>query len=98
MRVASPPLAYNCKFLNFSPSRSELDLAARKAMKELAVGSEPDPAQYGRAGSEKNCAMVERIRQMLRLSSLKYQRLEDLVAAVSLPKERLCTYCWDGAE
>ena len=42
--------------------------------------------------------MVERIRQMLRLSSLKYQRLEDLVAAVGLPKERLCTYCWDGAE
>jgi len=98
MRVACPPLAYNCKFLNFSPSRSELDLAARKAMKELAVGSDPDPRQYAQAGSEKNCVMVERIRQMLRLSSLKYQRLDDLVAAVGLPKASLCTYCWDGAE
>ena len=42
--------------------------------------------------------MVERIRQQLGLTSLKYQRLDDLVAAIGLPKSRLCTYCWDGAE
>ena len=43
-------------------------------------------------------AMVERIRQRLGLTSLKYQKLDDLVAAIGLPKEKLCTYCWDGAE
>ena len=98
MRVACPPLAYSCKFLNFSRSRSELDLAARKAMKELAVGAEPDPRECTACGSEKYRAVVERVRQMLRLSSLKYQRLEDLVAAIGLPREKLCTYCWDGTE
>ena len=98
MRVACPPLAYSCKFLNFSRWRSELDLAARKAMKELAVGAEPDLRECVTCGSEKNRAVVERVRQMLRLSSLKYQRLEDLVAAIGLPREKLCTYCWDGAE
>ena len=98
MRVACPPLTYSCKFLNFSRWRSELDLAARKAMKELAVGAEPDLRECVTCGSEKNRAVVERVRQMLRLSSLKYQRLEDLVAAIGLPREKLCTYCWDGTE
>jgi amidophosphoribosyltransferase len=42
--------------------------------------------------------MVERIRKRLKLTSLKYQRLSDLVRAIGLPKDRLCTYCWDGAE
>ena len=42
--------------------------------------------------------MVERIRQRLGLTSLKYQKLGDLVSAIGLPKEKLCTYCWDGAE
>ena len=44
-----------------------------------------------------NAAMVERIRQSLRLTSLQYQRLDNLVAAIGLPKERLCTHCWDGS-
>jgi amidophosphoribosyltransferase len=98
MRVACPPLAYNCKFLNFSRARSELDLAARKAMKELTVGGEPDLRECVTCGSEKNRAVVECVRQMLRLTSLKYQRLDDLVAAIGLPREKLCTYCWDGTE
>jgi amidophosphoribosyltransferase len=41
--------------------------------------------------------MVEQIRHNLRLTSLKYQRLDDLVAAIGLPKERLCTHCWDAS-
>jgi amidophosphoribosyltransferase len=52
---------------------------------------------YATDGSEKNLAMIDHIRQRLRLTSLKYQRLEDLVEAIGLPKERLCTHCWDGS-
>jgi amidophosphoribosyltransferase len=52
--------------------------------------------EYAKAGSEKNQAMVELIRRELKLTTLKYQRLEDLVAAIGLPKEKLCTHCWDG--
>ena len=98
MRPACPPLTHGCKFLNFSRSRSELDLAARTAIKELEGEDGKHLEEYSTAGSPKNCAMIECIRRRLGLTSLKYQRLEDLVSAIGLPKERLCTYCWDGAE
>ncbi len=98
MRPACPPLVYGCKFLNFSRSGSELDLAARKGIAELEGTHDIDLHEYDRAGSEKYGAMVDSIRQRLRLTSLRYQRLEDLIGAIGLPKEKVCTYCWDGAE
>ncbi len=98
MRPACPPLVYACKFLNFSRSRSEMDLAARTAIHELVGNHVDDLSAYAKAGSERYEAMVENIRERLDLTSLQYQRLEDLVDAIGLPKEKLCTYCWDGAE
>jgi amidophosphoribosyltransferase len=98
MRPACPPLSYGCKFLNFSRSRSELDLAARTAIKEIEGTDDKNLAEYANPCSEKHCAMVEKIRKRLKLTTLKYQKLSDLVAAIGLPKEKLCTYCWDGAE
>jgi amidophosphoribosyltransferase len=98
MRPACPPLLYSCKFLNFSQSRSELDLAARKAIQKIEGTADQFLDEYTDPDSEKHSAMVERIRERLRLTSLKYQRLPDLVEAIGLPKERLCTYCWDGTE
>jgi amidophosphoribosyltransferase len=98
MRPACPPLVYGCKFLNFSRSRSELDLAARRGIKELEGEGDKDLSDYACAGTDKYCAMVDRIRNRLGLTTLRYQRLEDLVEAIGLPKEKLCTYCWDGAE
>jgi amidophosphoribosyltransferase len=97
MRPACPTLIYPCEFLNFSTSQSTLDLAGRKAIEELGGAGENFLPEYAAAGSEKNLAMVDRIRRSLRLTSLKYQRLEELVAAIGLPKERLCTHCWDGS-
>ena len=98
MRPACPPLVYGCPFLNFSRSKSEMDLAARKAIRELE-GPEPgDLSAYTRAGSAKYEAMVASIRKRLNLTSLKYQKLDDLVRAIGLPKDKLCTFCWDGAE
>lgn len=98
MRPACPPLVYSCKFLNFSRSRSELDLAGRKAIHQIEGTGDKFPDEYTDPDSGKHAAMVERIRERLKLTSLKYQRLPDLVEAIGLPKERLCTYCWDGAE
>ncbi|MFC2165668.1 amidophosphoribosyltransferase [Acidobacteriota bacterium] len=97
MRPACPPLVYGCKFLNFSRSRSELDLAGRKAIYELE-GEKGDPASYSNPDSEKYKEMITQIRDRLKLTSLRYQRLSDLVQAIGLPKEKLCTYCWDGVE
>lgn len=98
MRPACPPLIFGCKFLNFSRSKSELDLAGRRAIKELEGQEGPPPAEYADPASDKCQAMVERIRHRLGLTTLKYQRLDDLITAIGLPKEKLCTYCWDGNE
>jgi len=98
MRPACPPLVYGCKFLNFSRSKSELELAARRAIEELGADARQPLKEFADPDSDQHGAMVERVRDRLGLTSLRYQRLDDLVAAIGLPKERLCTYCWDGAE
>ncbi|MDJ0767000.1 MAG: amidophosphoribosyltransferase [Myxococcota bacterium] len=100
MRPACPPLIHSCKFLNFSRSRSVMDLAGRKAIQELQPNgpSEEDLAAYANPDTEQHTAMVDCIGKRLGLSSLRYQRLDDLVSAIGLPKEKLCTYCWDGVE
>jgi amidophosphoribosyltransferase len=98
MRPACPPLVYGCKFLNFSRSRSELDLAGRWAIKELIGRDIGDPTEYTDPESDNYKAMVDVIRKRLGLTTLQYQKLEDLVNAIGLPKESLCTYCWDGVE
>ncbi len=100
LRSASPPLAFACKYLNFSRSKSILDLAARRAINKLE-GGEPEEAvlrEYITAGTPKYNRMVEEIRKNLGLTSLKYQSIENLVKAIGLPKSKLCTYCFDGCE
>ncbi|HHH75595.1 MAG TPA: amidophosphoribosyltransferase, partial [Phycisphaerae bacterium] len=98
MRVACPPLLYGCKYLNFSRSKDEFDLAARRAVRELEGEGDVDLTEYKNPCSEKCCAMTETICKRLNLTSLQYQTLEDLVAAIGLPKEKLCTFCWDGVD
>ncbi|NQT89127.1 amidophosphoribosyltransferase [bacterium] len=98
MRPACPPLVYGCKFLNFSRSRSELDLAGRRAIHELEGVDGKHLAEYADSSTDKHCRMVESIRKRLNLTTLQYQKLDDLVEAIGLPKCQLCTYCWDGAE
>jgi amidophosphoribosyltransferase len=98
MRPACPPLVYGCKFLNFSRSRSELDLAARKAIKELEGQKEAALEEYADDSTEKYAAMVNRIGQKLGLTTLRYQKLDDMIAAIGLSKEKVCTFCWTGKE
>src|SRR4030043_2237223 len=96
MRIACPPLLYSCEFLNFTQSRSPLELAARRAIKEMN-GTEEELAEFSNPDSEKYKKMVAKIAEKLDLDSLVYQRLDDLVAAIGLAKEKLCTHCWDGS-
>jgi len=97
MRPACPTLIYPCEFLNFSASRSTLDLAGRKAIQELEGRDDRHLAEFATAGSARNLAMVDCIRQKLKLTTLQYQELHDLAAAIGLPKTALCTHCWDGS-
>ncbi len=97
MRIACPPLTYPCEFLNFSRSRSNLDLATHKAVREIEGQENIDMKEYSDTCNGKYSKMVDKIRQDLDLTSLKFQKLDDLVKAIGLPKEKLCTHCWDGS-
>ena len=98
MRPACPPLVIACKFLNFSRSKSEMDLAARKAIRELEGPDCKNLDAYSDPSTPEYEAMIDRIRRRLGLTSLKYQKLEDLIAAIGLPREKVCTFCWNGCE
>ena len=97
MRPACPTLIFPCEFLNFSTSRSRLDLAGRSVINEIEVDEEENLDKYYTPGSKKYVEMIDRIRQRLRLTTLQYQKLDDLVDAIGLPKEKLCTHCWDNS-
>lgn len=99
IRSACPPIMFGCKYLNFSRSTSEMDLIARrmiarlegdKADEKLPLYTDPDTPEYAN--------MVEEIRKELHFTSLKYQRLDDMVEATGLSPCRFCTYCWNGKE
>ncbi len=97
VRIACPPLLYPCRFLNFSRSRNEYDLITRRYIRDQE-GEAADIAKYREATGESYKAMVDFIRRKLNLTSLAFQTVDDLVAAIGLPKDRLCTYCWTGED
>ena len=96
MRIACPPLTFPCDFLNFSTSRSTLELATRKAIKQLE-GEEKHLEEYADPTTDRYRRMVEQIAENLGVDTLMYQELDDLIEAIGLPKERLCTHCWDNS-
>ena len=100
MRSASPPLLFPCRYLNFARSKSTLDLAARRVINTLEGGEPSDEIlkEYITAGSAKNLQMVDEIRKSLGLTTLKYQTIEKMIKAIGLPKEKVCTYCFDGCK
>lgn len=100
MRIACPPLIFPCRFLNFSTSRSTYDLYTRRVIRDMeGTDNLTDEIcmQYADPDSPKHKEMVEIMRKHLQLTSLKFQRLDDLVGAIGLPKCDLCTHCWDNS-
>ncbi len=100
MRIACPPLIYPCHFLNFSTSRSSFDLFTRRIIRDLEGTTDLTDeilAQYSDCENPKYKRMVEVMRDHLKLTTLRFQRLDDLVNAIGLPKEELCTHCFDNS-
>jgi amidophosphoribosyltransferase len=98
IRSACPPLVFGCKYLNFSSSRSELDLVARQVIIDIE-GKEPESlSAYCDPASEKYSLMLDGIRKRLNLSTLKFQNIHDMVDAIGIGAENLCTFCWTGRE
>jgi amidophosphoribosyltransferase len=100
VRPACPPLLYGCKYLNFSRSTSEMDLITRRVIERLENGKVTEEVlqEYANPESEKYEQMVEEIRKELNFTSLRFNRLDDMLDSVGIDKCKLCTYCWDGKE
>lgn len=100
IRPACPPLLYGCKYLNFSRSSSEMDLITRRVIDRLENGNVTDEVlqKYSDPETEEYERMVEEIRKELNFTSLRFNRLDDMLDAVGIEKCKLCTYCWDGKE
>lgn len=96
VRISCPPLIYPCKFINFTASKSDMELITRRVIKELEGDPDKDLEKYATTGSPQYNAMVEKIREKLGLTSLKFSSVETVVKAIGLPKCKVCTHCFDG--
>ena len=97
IRLGSPPILHACPFIGFTASRSPLELIARRTIEELEGDDTKDLDKYASTGSEKYKDMVECIRKKVGVDSLKFMTVEDLVTSIGLPKECICTYCYNAA-
>ena len=99
IRPACPPLLFGCKYLNFSRSSSEMDLITRRIIfkneGENAINTLSD---YANPDSTRYHDMLSEICKQLKFTSLRYHRLDDLLASIGIPANCLCTYCWNGKE
>ncbi len=100
IRTGCPPLLFGCKYLNFSRSKSEMELITRRVIQELEDGEVTDELlrEYADPDGEKYQKMVDKICEKLHFTSLRYHRLDDMLEAVGIDADKLCTYCWNGKE
>ena len=97
VRSASPPSMFGCKYLNFSPGKSDMDLIARQVIRDFD-GDDRYLRDYCTDNTERYHAMVDEIARRLNFTSLKYHLLADVKKAVGLDPDSLCTYCFTGEE
>lgn len=97
MRISCPPLIYPCKFLNFTASKSELELITRRVIGELEGDPDKNLEAYATTGSPEYEKMVEKIRAKFNIDSLKFASFENVIESIGLPKCKVCTHCFDGS-
>ncbi len=99
VRPACPPLLYGCKFLNFSRSKSELDLITRRIIQEKEGDHAEDVLEeYADPCSKRYAELLEEIRRQQNFTTLRFHRLDDLVESIGISPCKLCTYCFNGKE
>ncbi len=100
VRPACPPLLYGCKYLNFSRSKSEMELITRRTIKEREGDNCPQEVlnEYADPCSLRYAQMIEDIRKQQNFTTLRYHRLDDLLASIGIEPCKLCTYCFNGKE
>ncbi len=95
-RISCPPLVYGCPFIGFTASKSDLELITRQIIQDFEGDPNKNLDKYATTDSPEYKRMVEEIGRRLGLSSVKFNKIETLIDAIGLPKERVCTHCFDG--
>ena len=100
VRPACPPIMYGCKYLNFSRSRSEMELIARQMIQKREGDNCPQEVldEYADPCTCKYEQMIEDIRKQQNFTTLRYHRLDDLLASIGIEPCKVCTYCFNGKE
>ena len=96
VRISCPPLVYGCPFIGFTSSKSDMELITRRIIKDFEGHDKKNLEQYAKTGTPAYQRMVNEIARRLGLNSVKFATLEDLIESIGLPKERVCTHCFDG--
>ena len=97
IRIACPPLIYGCPFIGFTSSKSDMELMTRRIIEELEGDPNKNLEAYATTGSPEYKALVQKMADKFGLDSLKFSTIEELVAAIGLPKCNICTHCFDGS-
>lgn len=99
MRSACPPIMFGCKYLNFSASKNDMELIARRTIMELE-GEEGfnHIEEYSSSTTERGKKLREHISKTLKFDSVDFQSLEGVIKAIGIDPCKLCTYCWSGKE
>ena len=99
MRSACPPIMYGCKYLNFSTSKSDMELLARRIVQELEGNKGQEHLEeYADPDTERGQAMLNWIKEKMGFDSIGYQNLDNTLEAIGIDRCKLCTYCFNGKE
>ena len=100
VRPACPPILYGCKYLNFSRSKTEMELIARRVIREREGDECPQEVldEYAEPCSCRYAQMIEDIRKQQKFTTLRYHRLDDLIESIGISPCKVCTYCFNGKE
>ena len=97
MRSACPPIMYRCKYLDFTTSKNEMDLIARRVIDELEGPEGVNHIEeYSDPSTERGQKLRKTICEKLNFASLEFQSLEGIIKSIGLEPCKLCTYCWNG--
>ena len=96
-RISCPPLVYSCPFIGFTASKSDLELITRRVIQEFEGDPNKNLDKYAMTDSPEYTRMVKEIGRRLGLTSVKFNKIETLIKAIGIPKNKICTHCFDGS-
>ena len=95
-RISCPPLVYGCPFINFTSSKSDMELITRRVINDFEGAPDKNLEKYATTDSPEYRRMVDEIARRLGITTLKFNKIENLVLSIGMPKSRVCTHCFDG--